>query len=264
MIISYNLSHIPAASVKASDFVLLPSRPPAANEDFNFAFLEECGFLIFAWKSTLRDLSFLQYIGRYGETAEASVSERIQCTTPEFFIVAAGDLLERCHQLAAAVVIDSSNSRERNKRKINSTITESAPPRGEEEEASSDVGRKRPREQEGAQGERTWVTLYDLDGVGHQSRLKTDITSREADLGILFRVTEPGRWPSLMGKDFVLQVSLYNDIVVEQSMVSSGIRQAAFISCGLLDRIYLLDFQTEHKLRHILLQEPSTLSGVPC
>ena len=138
MIISYNLSHIPAASVKASDFVLLPSRPPAANEDFNFAFLEECGFLIFAWKSTLRDLSFLQYIGRYGETAEASVSERIQCTTPEFFIVAAGDLLERCHQLAAAVVVDSSNSRERSKRKINSIVTVSAP-RGEEEEASSDA-----------------------------------------------------------------------------------------------------------------------------
>ena len=113
------------------------------------------------------------------------------------------------------MVIDSSNSRERSKRKINSIITESAP-RGEEEEASSDVGCKRPRKQEGAQGERTWVTLYDLNGVGHQSRLKTDITSREAELGALFQVTEPGRWLSLMGKDFVLQVSLYNDIVVEQ------------------------------------------------
>ena len=85
------------------------------------------------------------------------MSERVQLTTPEFFIVAAGDLLERCYQLAAAVVIDSSNSRERSKRKINSIITESAP-RGEEEEASSDVGCKRPRKQEGAQGERTWVT----------------------------------------------------------------------------------------------------------
>ena len=59
--------------------------------------------------------------------------------------------------------------------------------------------------------------------MGHQSRLKTDITSREAELGVLFQVTEPGRWQSLMGKDFVLQVSLYNDIVVEQSMVSSGV-----------------------------------------
>ena len=44
--------------------------------------------------------------------------------TPESFIVAVGDLLESCHQLAAAVVIDSSNSRERSKRKINSIITE--------------------------------------------------------------------------------------------------------------------------------------------
>ena len=79
-------------------------------------------------------------------------------------------------------------------------MTESAPA-GEEKEASSDVGRKRPREQEGLQGERTWVTLYDLDGVGHQSRLKTDTTSREAELGVLFRVTEHGIWPSLMGKD---------------------------------------------------------------
>ena len=62
LIISYNLSHISAASVKASDFVQLPSRPPAVNEDFNFAFLEECGFLIFAWRTTLKDLSLLQYI----------------------------------------------------------------------------------------------------------------------------------------------------------------------------------------------------------
>ena len=90
VIISYKFEHISAASVKASDFVLLPSRPPAVNEDFNFALLEESGFLIFAWRTTLKDLSFLQYIVRYGETAEATVSERIQCTTPEFFIVAAG------------------------------------------------------------------------------------------------------------------------------------------------------------------------------
>ena len=48
VMISYNLSHIFAASVQASDFVLLPSRPQAVNEDFNFASLEECGFLIFA------------------------------------------------------------------------------------------------------------------------------------------------------------------------------------------------------------------------
>ena len=250
VLISYNLSHIPAASVKASNFILLPSRPPTASEDFNFAFLEGCGFLIFAWKSTLRDLSFLQYVGRYGETAGAAVSERIQCATPEFFIVAAGDLLVRCHQLAA--VVDRSNSSVRSQRQLNSTVTGSAPG-GVEEEASSDVGRKRPREQEVTQGERSWVTLYDLDGTGHQSRLKTDITSREAELGVVFRVTEPGRWQSLMGKDFVLQVSLCNDIVVEQAMVSSGVRQAAFISCGLLDRIYLLGFQTDSaRLRQLL------------
>ena len=59
-------------------------------------------------------------------------------------------MLERCHQLAVVIVIDSSNSSERAiERKINTTVTESAP-RGEEEETSSDVGRKRPREQEGA------------------------------------------------------------------------------------------------------------------
>ena len=78
MIISYHLSHISAASVKASDFVLLPSRLPTVNEDFNFAFLEECGFIIFSWRTILKDLSFLKYIGRYGEIAEAAVSERIQ------------------------------------------------------------------------------------------------------------------------------------------------------------------------------------------
>ena len=63
-IISYNLSHIPAASVKASDFILLPSRLPAVNEAFDFAFLEDCIFLIFALKTTLKDVSFLKHIGR--------------------------------------------------------------------------------------------------------------------------------------------------------------------------------------------------------
>ena len=47
----------------------------------------------------------------------------------------------------AVIVIDSSNSSERTKREINTTMTESAPT-GEEKEASSDIGRERPREQE--------------------------------------------------------------------------------------------------------------------
>ena len=52
------------ASVKASDFIQLPSRLPAVNEAFDFAFLEDCIFLIFALKTTLKDVSFLKHIGR--------------------------------------------------------------------------------------------------------------------------------------------------------------------------------------------------------
>ena len=91
--------------------------------------------------------------------------------------VAAGDLLERCRRLA---IIDSSGNSERDGKclkKISTTLREAAP-RGKEDESSSDVGHKRPREQEGLQDERTWTIWYDLDGKRHQSRLQTDITSR--------------------------------------------------------------------------------------
>ena len=56
-------------------------------------------------------------------------------------------------------------------------------------------------------------------------------------------MTEPGRWSSLIGKDLVLQVVAYHDIVIEQSIISSVARQIASVSCGLfVYRIYLLGF----------------------
>ena len=87
---------------------------------------------------------------------EVRTNECIQCTTPDLFFVAAGDLLERCRRLA---IIDSSGNSERDGKclkKISTTLREAAP-RGKEDESSSDVGHKRPREQEGLQDERTWT-----------------------------------------------------------------------------------------------------------
>ena len=97
--------------------------------------------------------------------------------------------------------------------------------------------------------------------MGHQSHLKTDITGGEAEIDVLFRVTEPRRWPSLMGKELVLQVIAYNDIVIDQSMISSGARQIAFLSCGLLDRKYLLGFQSDSSRLQKLLMGQFSAQG---
>ena len=45
---SYNVSHIPAASEKTNDFVLLPCRLRTEDEDLDYSFLEERGMHILA------------------------------------------------------------------------------------------------------------------------------------------------------------------------------------------------------------------------
>ena len=96
--------------------------------------------------------------------------------------------------------------------------------------------------------------LIDLDGVGRATRIKTDVPAREADLAVVFRVVEQGRWPVLMGADFHLHVSRYNDMVIDQSVRPASRRDPAFLTCGLLDRIEMLDFHSSHSKLDKLLR----------
>ena len=72
------------------------------------------------------------------------------------------------------------------------------------------------------------------------------LTVREADLSVVFRVVEQGRWPVLLGTDFHLHVTRYNDMVIDQSVRPASRRDPAFLTYVFLDRIESLDFHSSH------------------
>ena len=62
------------------------------------------------------------------------------------------------------------------------------------------------------------------------------------DLAVALRVTEPARWTSIMGSEYILQCSEYMTYVTEQFKCSDELRQPGFKSCVILDRITSLRF----------------------
>ena len=82
--------------------------------------------------------------------------------------------------------------------------------------------------------------ILDLDGMRHPTRNKTDLATREKDLGLCFRSMDPDRWEFAMGADCLLQPEDYRCMVLEQGRTRSDLRHPAFTSCGLLDRIQCL------------------------
>ena len=62
------------------------------------------------------------------------------------------------------------------------------------------------------------------------------------DLAVALRVTEPARWTSIMGSEYILQCSEYMTYVTEQFKCSDELRQSGFENCVILDRITSLGF----------------------
>ena len=65
-------------------------------------------------------------------------------------------------------------------------------------------------------GEKNLAYIYDLDGVGHPTRSKKDITQRAADLYFGFRFVEKERWTHLMGMNLESQPTDYVRMIEEQ------------------------------------------------
>ena len=79
----------------------------------------------------------------------------------------------------------------------------------------------------------------------HQQSAPTvlcDARDGEMDLAVALRVTEPARWTSIMGSEYILQCSEYMTYVTEQFKCSDKLRQPGFEKCVILDRITSLRF----------------------
>ena len=91
----------------------------------------------------------------------------------------------------------------------------------------------------------TFKFLVDLEGGRHFTRNKTDLGTRETDLAFLFRALDVQRRESAMGVDFSLQTEKYRGIIIEEAKTRIELRNPAFTSCGLYDRVFNLTLFTD-------------------
>ena len=105
-----------------------------------------------------------------------------------------------------------------------------------------------------SQGEKKYISaLIDLEGRTHATRIKKDLAEREKELGVIFRVCDSERWPYIMGTECELQVEEYARVINEQSTLRLAERDPGFTCCGLLDRVFNLNFSVDIPLLKKLL-----------
>jgi hypothetical protein len=102
-------------------------------------------------------------------------------------------------------------------------------------------------------GERAIIFITYLDGGRHVTRSKSELSIREKDMHLGFRVVDPERWPHLMGGDWVLQPAEYARTITEQVRRRPQHRDMAFQTCGLLVRIEKMDLTNKiEKLKSLM------------
>ena len=82
--------------------------------------------------------------------------------------------------------------------------------------------------------------VNDLDGGRYYTRNKTDLGTREEELYFLFRALDVDRREGAMGVDYVLQTEKYRALIVSEAKARTELRNPAYTSCGLYDRVYKL------------------------
>jgi hypothetical protein len=110
--------------------------------------------------------------------------------------------------------------------------------------------------------------VNDLDGGRYHTRNKTDLGTREEELHFLFRALDVDRREGAMGVDYVLQTEKYRALIVSEAKSRAELRNPAYTSCGLYDRVYKLRLFTDPvKLKlfltgNVLTEEIPTLTLV--
>ena len=166
------------------EFLILPLSGLSADQELNFALLEESGLAILVEKrKPSRTTTHATFVGCYERGALASVAPRstAKFPTPENFFTAAEDLLHFCQQL----VLETRPS------PLRDPAHDGKRQRLEPQDA---MGGVEPLRVHNAQGERSLSYLFDPEGCCHFTRTRSDIATREQDLAVSFRVLEVERW----------------------------------------------------------------------
>ena len=219
---SYNTKLVAWNGLSERQFILIPLAVPEAPAIFDFAFLDTCGFIILATKGLPTEvLTHGIMIGTYGDHNFEGIAlgENVCFSTPGHFLVASGDLISRCSQLQLELsqrAEDAAGTFTKRQRLLQGATGVQA--------ASS------PGERQG-----TWIA--DPEGGQHPTRIKLDLSIREQNLAVAFRVTDRSRWPILMGSEYLLNTADYLDTVHEQYATVDRLRSSGYNSCGLLDRL---------------------------
>ena len=227
---SYNVALKAAIHVTEKEFILIPIRELNSGEMFDFNYLESSGFLILIPKGLpTAAATYAKLIGYYNGSSDIEIGANLQFETPTNLLIASGDLLINC-QTVKDTQVKGQQKGSNNKR-----------PRPDQEDEETPVHNTKT-------GERSNSFVYNPEGGLHPTRVKTDLATREMDLAVVFRVTEPTRWTSIMGTEYILQCSEYMEYVTEQFKCSDQLRQGGFESCGILDRITCLGFNRDVNL----------------
>jgi hypothetical protein len=78
--------------------------------------------------------------------------------------------------------------------------------------------------------------------VRHPTRNKSDIAVRERELHFMLRAMDTERREYAITTDLALQTEVYRRMLCEQGETQAEDRIPAFMSCGLISRVYRLQF----------------------
>lgn len=230
-------------------FFLLPALSPAEGGALSMEFLDDS--LVQLWQlrgkptSTATHAMLIGLVGKGVQPQDALViGTRVTFETPAAFLVTVEELEDVAMQKAAAW----SATEKRRMEALSGA-----------EGVESPEKRMRCGLQDGkgvqSQGEKrdSATVIVDLEGGMHPTRLKKNLAERERDLGVMFRVSARERWPHIMGTEYVLQVEEYARVINEQCTFRHSERDLGFETCGLLDRIWNLNFSEDMSLLKKLL-----------
>ena len=228
--------------IESGSIIVLPLRAPLDVETAGYSFLGTSGVALFVLRGAPSAWTGVRLVGCHGGALPPDVEagDHFRFVTPANFIVAKEELLALGQQWASTLP-GSIGKRNR------STLEDEGGVQASTATLAATGGAS-------AQGERNTYLLYDPEGHAHPTRVKSDLVVREQDLSVVFRVTATDRWQFVMGREFVLQVRQYRDVIVEQHATRAVDRLPGFSTCGLYDRISSLRLCRDLKLLEMLLK----------
>lgn len=250
--LSFNSSMREWQEMGKKSFFLLPAVPPGEGVGLSMKFLDNSAVQL--WQLQGKPSSATTHAMLIGLTGDGlqpegalMIGARVVFATPAAFLSAEEDL-ERVAVQKAAVWASKERSRTDDTQEAEDTGADESP----EKRMRCSLQDSRGVQGQGEKKDST-VMIVDLEGGLHATRLKKNLAGREKELGVVFRVCAKERWPHIMGTECVLQVEEYARVIIEQCTFRHSERDDGFETCGLLDRIWNLNFSEDKLLLKKLL-----------